>query len=73
MTPRAPDPLPLLHWRHHQTLAVLRDERANLMRRLKNLRPHAHRRLILLARLTELTAMILRAESDLKNHGEPHG
>jgi hypothetical protein len=70
---RLPQTLPLLDWPEVSEQALLREERADLMRRIAALRPHAHRRIVLEARLAAVTAQLLTVEQRLAEGAARHG
>lgn len=70
---RLPQTLPLLDWPEVSEAALLREERADLQRRIALQRPRAHRRLVLEARLADVTARLLLAEKRLADGAGRHG
>lgn len=54
--------VPLFHWPELQRLAALEADRRRLMARAAALPPASHRRIVLEARIAELTARLLAAE-----------
>lgn len=60
--PQALVAVPLFHWPELQRLAALDDDRRRLMARAAALPPASHRRIVLEARIAELTARLLAAE-----------
>lgn len=57
---------PLLLWPERQAIDAMERQRAQLMARIAGMRPHSHRRVVMQARLEELTLQILRAEVALR-------
>jgi len=55
--------LPLLVWHELAAIEDLRRERLELKRRIDLYPPHAHRRVVLEARLRELTHRLISAEA----------
>lgn len=64
---------PLLAWPEIGEAAALRGERAELIGRIAALRPRAHKRLVLEARLTDVTARLLDVETRLARGAQRHG
>jgi len=57
-------PMPnLFAWREQSEIAQLQAQRDDLLARIRQLRPHCHRRIVLQARLIDLTAHQLELES----------
>lgn len=59
-------PPPLLVWRERSEIDRLAAERTALAERIVKLRPRAHYRVILEARLREMTARQIRLEASMK-------
>ena len=55
-------PLPLLNWPEQVKIDALKQQREKLQATIDRLRPNSHRRIILQARLSELTAKELQLE-----------
>lgn len=66
MARQSAPPPPLLIWRERATINQLAQERQLLALRISQLRPQAHYRLVLEARLIELTMQQMRLEAALK-------
>lgn len=60
----------LFVWREQAEIARLQAQRDELWRRIRNLRPHCHRRIELQARLKLLTAQQLALEAKLEGRHE---
>lgn len=60
---------PLFAWREQGEIDRLETQRAALIERIRQLRPHCHRRIELQTRLTQLTAQQLQLT--LKMRGKP--
>lgn len=57
-------PMPSLFvWREQSEIVQLQAQRDELLARIRQLRPHCHRRIVLQARLGELTARQLELEA----------
>jgi hypothetical protein len=59
-------PPPLLHWQGLRAIDGLRARRHDIAVRMSGLAPHSHRRVVLQARLNDLTAQIIRRELALR-------
>lgn len=56
----------LFVWREQSEIAQLQAQRAGLLARIQQLRPHCHRRIVLQAQLRDLTARQLQLESKIE-------
>ncbi|WP_156460144.1 hypothetical protein [Mesorhizobium sp. Root157] len=63
MASTLPQILPLLVWTEQREVLLLQDARTDLQRRILSLRPHSHRRVVLEARLRDLTAQQLKLQT----------
>ena len=61
-----PTVAPLLLWPEQQAIDAMERQRAQLKDRIAEMRPHSHRRVVMQARLEELTLQMLRAKVALR-------
>jgi len=61
------NPLPLLCWPEQARIDALVIKREELHRRIEALRPNAHHRIVLEARMREVTARLLQMEADISS------
>lgn len=64
---RQPSVAPLLLWPQSREVDALERERAELMARMSALPAHSHRRIVMQARLQDLTLRALRASVALRS------
>ncbi|MDG3575995.1 hypothetical protein P7F60_06340 [Rhizobium sp. YJ-22] len=60
------DTLPLMSWQKQVEIDRLAQRRAELCQRIEQLRPHCHRRVVLVMKLQQLTLEQIQLENQLR-------